>query len=451
MTTELNVELRKQWSEERAYRAGIGVSYTVFGLTLVFFCVNLIEFRKLAIAYDIILLVGSLLSVFLTRRTGDRRRFVWWPVYSAALITYILSAWFTGGLYSPWMGMYLAMMLILGAVIQTRIGILKNFIFISLHVPLWFLAHKFFLPGPPAGLVDLRPLPVMMIGAWVFLIGLSYAISFLFRAERELSAEIDRRYAELYETKASLAREEAANQAKSAFLANVSHELRTPLGAIMGYTNFLQEENLNQEERSNFVGIIERNGRQLARLVNDLLDLSKIEAGQLEIEKLEFSLRDVISDVLLAFGPQANQKNLDLKLLAGGPLPRRVRGDPYRLKQLLMNVVGNAVKFTDRGAIQISVECSRAIPLTVRVRDTGRGIPSDKLDKLFKPFSQCDASMTRVYGGTGLGLHYSRKLAQLMGGDLELIHSEPGIGSEFEFWIPVEVLDEDLHMGMVFV
>lgn len=434
----MNVELRQQWSEERAYRAGLGLSYVLLGISILLLVINIAAHRVSAILYDTNAIIGCAASILLTHRLKPRRHFVWIPMYVCAFITYIPAAWLTGGLYSPWIGMYLAMMLILGSVVQTRISILTNFIVCSLHIPAWYLAH-IYLPSP-VGVGAIRPIGIMMLAAWIFLVGLAYCISFLLRAERELSEEIEKRYAELYETKAILAREEASNQAKSSFLANVSHELRTPLGAIMGYTSFLKEEELTDQERKNFVEVIDRNSRQLGRLVNDLLDLSKIEAGQLEIEKIEFSLKDLLSDVLLSFGPQASEKNLDLRVSSDRPLNDRLRADPYRLKQLLMNLVGNAVKFTESGAVVINVDCQPGEPLKIRVRDTGRGIPVEGRERLFKPFSQCDASMTRIYGGTGLGLHYSRKLSRLMGGGLELVSSEPGVGTEFLLWIAVDVI-----------
>ncbi len=245
---------------------------------------------------------------------------------------------------------------------------------------------------------------------------------------------------------------EAANLAKSAFLANMSHEIRTPLNAIIGLTHLMQRAGVSPEQQDRLTKI-DGSGRHLLSIINDILDLAKIEAGRLEIERSDFHLSSVLDNVASIIGEAARAKGLKV-LTDTDSVPMWLSGDPVRLRQALLNYAGNAVKFTDSGSIHIAAEllAEDADDILVRfqVSDSGIGVAADKIGLLFHDFEQTDASMTRQFGGTGLGLAITRRLAQLMGGDVG-VHSEPGSGSLFWFTarlrrgkgvLPAEVKDE---------
>jgi PAS domain S-box-containing protein len=225
---------------------------------------------------------------------------------------------------------------------------------------------------------------------------------------------------------------EAASHAKSVFLANMSHEIRTPLNAILGFTDLLRtHETISDAERLSHLEAVHRSGEHLLTIINDILDLSKIEAGQMRYERIPFSPHQVIVDVLSLMRVRAVEKGLSLDARWLGHVPQTILGDPARVRQVLLNLVGNAIKFTERGSVQIIARVdSSQQRLTLEVCDTGVGIAADKLDSIFAPFIQADVSVTRRFGGTGLGLSICRHLAQALGGDITVQSSE-GRGSTF--------------------
>ncbi len=234
---------------------------------------------------------------------------------------------------------------------------------------------------------------------------------------------------------------ERANATKSAFLANMSHEIRTPLGAILGFTELLRDPNTGPEERLGYLDIICRNGKALTRVIDDILDLSKVEAGHLEIEQMPFSLPDLLSEITSLFSETVKAKRLYLTLAIDSNVPNQVLSDPARLRQILINIIGNAVKFTSLGGIKVKVEAahlkSGKSKITISVSDTGPGLMRSQQKKLFQPFTQADNTTTRKYGGTGLGLALSRRLAQAMGGNIAISECKLRRGCTFQITIEV--------------
>jgi PAS domain S-box-containing protein len=227
----------------------------------------------------------------------------------------------------------------------------------------------------------------------------------------------------------------AANASKSAFLANMSHEIRTPLGAIMGFTELLQDPRTPWSDKIGFIEIVSRNTKVLSDLVDDILDLSKVEAGRLLIRKESVDLHLLITEIITLLQQHAHAKGIALELVLHPDLPHTIETDSLRLRQILLNILGNAIKFTDQGRVTLKVALNETLDqkqiLEFLISDTGIGIHAKYLNELFRPFSQEDHQTTRRFGGTGLGLALSRKLAELLGGDILLLQSEPGHGSTF--------------------
>jgi PAS domain S-box-containing protein len=233
---------------------------------------------------------------------------------------------------------------------------------------------------------------------------------------------------------------ETANQAKSNFLANISHEIRTPLAAIMGFSELLSTALPPDPLLDDYMERILRNSKQLKNLIDDLLDLTKIEANKIEIDKRPVQIRSLVAESLSSLSLRAQEKNLTLKTVWDASVPGVILTDSIRLQQILVNLIGNSIKFTETGVIELSVGLlnkSGRTFLSFRLKDTGIGLSPVQQSRLFQPFSQADSSITRKFGGTGLGLALSRKLANLLGGDLQLETSSPGQGSVFHFTVDI--------------
>jgi CheY-like chemotaxis protein/nitrogen-specific signal transduction histidine kinase len=239
------------------------------------------------------------------------------------------------------------------------------------------------------------------------------------RAERQLRREAER-----------------ANQAKTNFLANVSHEIRTPMTAILGYAEILKDPRLAPAERADYIETIRRNGDHLLAIINDILDISKIEADAMRLDTRDVQVPEIVRDVVRLLHVRAVAQGISLTYgIEGDAAHLAVRSDPVRIRQVLMNLVGNAVKFTTEGSVRVTVSATRKGPraeIRIAVQDTGCGIAPEDIPTLFQPFTQTDTSFTRRHGGAGLGLAISRRLAAMLGGRIEVV-SEPGRGSTFTF------------------
>ncbi len=255
-----------------------------------------------------------------------------------------------------------------------------------------------------------------------------------------IAIERDRSAKELIRAKEEA---EASSRAKAQFLANMSHEIRTPMTAILGFAELLREQ-VTDARQQELTEIIYRNANYLLKIINDILDLSKIEAGKIQLDVQDVSPFEVLEDVKSMMRRPAEEKGLELSLEYRSPLPKSIRTDPFRLRQILVNLLGNAVKFTHQGSVHMVAEllgASGSEPLlAVDVIDTGVGIPQEKLNSIFQPFVQADSSTTRRFGGTGLGLSISLHLAHLLGGTIT-VESTPGRGSRFRLTVPTGPVD----------
>jgi two-component system, sensor histidine kinase len=246
----------------------------------------------------------------------------------------------------------------------------------------------------------------------------------------QIAESLNKMIANLLRQKSGRENAEHASETKNLFLANMSHEIRTPLNAILGFSELLSAPDLSLEDRARYAKIIKRTGASLTAIINDILDISKVEAEQIEIVAAPFSLGQLMGDLYTLLRMRCDEKGIELIFEKRAGIPDWIQSDASRLRQILANIIGNSIKFTEVGSVKVVLE-ARDSDLVFSVTDTGGGIAPDKVDRLFKPFSQGDDSVQKKFGGTGLGLMISRRLAQLLGGDVSLVDNTPGVGSTF--------------------
>lgn len=359
----------------------------------------------------------------LVRSTGS----IVWSGNLVSLVLFGILAYlsvFSGGISSPAVPWFVAVPMLAMMMVGYRTGM------IWLAATLVMLTALFFEDGSHWSLVE--KLNAHQVSVWHFsaAIGITVVVYSLTLIYEKLKDH-------------TLGTVLAATRAKSEFLTNMSHELRTPLTAIVGFAELLQDEDgteVSPSDRNNKLRTIRRNGQYLMELINDILDLSKIEAGKFEVERLDVSPVRILNDVVALLQGRADARNLTLSVVFEGLFPAAIRTDPTRLRQILINLVGNAIKFTESGSVTVTARLVATDPsharLQLDVADTGIGMTPGQMEKLFEPFTQADASNSRNYGGTGLGLAISRRLARLLDGDIT-VSSTPNEGSVFRLEIAV--------------
>ncbi|MFH1417732.1 MAG: response regulator, partial [Planctomycetota bacterium] len=310
------------------------------------------------------------------------------------------------------------------------------------------LSDQLVILKKPFDSVEVRQLAAALAEKWHLTLKAKMKLEEVERIVEARTREIARARDELQAINRDLAAArdaaEVANRSKSAFLANMSHEIRSPMTAILGFAEQLVQPGLSELERTDAISTINRNGQHLLEIINDILDISKIEAGRMTVERKGCDPCQIVADVTSLIGVRVRETGLTFDTEYIGATPERIKTDPTRLRQILINLIGNAVKFTEEGGVRLIVRYvgeGDAPYMQFDVLDSGIGMTSEQVDRLFHPFTQADDSMTRRFGGTGLGLVISKHFAKMLGGDVTVVESREGVGTHFRATVAAEPLD----------
>jgi len=419
------------------------ISFSIFILATIFLIISFIvaPFQLIRFINTIVLMMIVLLSQLFLRLRKIIAAGLLLSISLLIFTNYVIFV--TGGINAPMSASYIISFLIAGLIMGSRAGVIFTIMSVFSWLGIYILQVRNLIP-PPLIEYDLRMIwalkGLIFIMAAVLLNLATKSIRDAFNIIKEerdfLDIIVDDRTKKLAEARqAALNKAEQAAQAKSDFLANMSHEIRTPLNAIIGNSQLALKTDLTSKQQK-YMSQVQSSTNALLSLINDILDFSKIKAGDVDIELMEFDLEEVLENVSKFISQRANEKGLQFLIKTGPEVPSTLVGDSLRLEQILTNLSINAVKFTQKGEIYISVtsekESDKKVLLRFEVRDTGIGMTKRQSSDIFKAFSQVDSSFSRKYGGTGLGLATSKRLAELMGGDIG-VESEPGIGSTFYF------------------
>ncbi|MCH7520057.1 MAG: hypothetical protein IH964_13700 [Candidatus Dadabacteria bacterium] len=420
-------------------------SYTKFAVkgatTILIISLIVAPFQLIRFINTIVLMMIVLLSQLFLRLRKIIAAGLLLSTFLLIFTNYVI--FITGGVNAPMSASYILSFLIAGLIMGRRVGVIFTIISVFSWLGIYILQVRNLIP-PPLIEYDLRMIwalkGLVFIMAAVLLHLSTKSISDAFNIIKEerdfLDIIVDDRTKKLAEARqAALNQAEQSAQAKSDFLANMSHEIRTPMNAIIGNSQLALKTDLTAKQQ-NYISQVQTSTNALLGLINDLLDFSKIKAGNVDIEHMDFDLAEVLENVSKFILQRAKEKGLKFSIMSESEVPSTLVGDPLRLEQILTNLTINAVKFTERGEIVVSVksvnESDKNVLLRFEVRDTGIGMTKRQSKEIFKAFSQVDSSFSRKYGGTGLGLATSKRLSELMGGDIG-VESEPGKGSTFFF------------------
>lgn len=467
-------KLLRIWRQERSYRVGRLIC-TLGSILVILITLADLYFKSdlVIIVMDIILLSACLISWYWVQ-SRHRSPLFWIPIYLGFWVSLLPFFWITGGINSPFFGLCLAALYVMATIMDSQNRSKIYIVFTVLHIPVFYIVELNYRLSESSPF----PLPLTAFVTLANLLTIYLFVHAIIHTEKALASEFSEQLHHLANTQDNLKKREQelinahsdlekrvkertlelanslnrekhakelaenANLAKMQFLTNMSHEIRTPMNSILGFTDLLKNEVTTEQERSDFLSRIESNGLKLKRLIDDILDLSKFESGRISLSKVKVSVKKLVLDTIKSFEISLKAKQLEIDLDYSENIVNEIYTDADRVSQVLTNLLSNAIKFSDKGAIKVNVSQTinnEVVTLYFDIIDQGIGISQDNQKKLFQAFSQADSSIGRKYGGSGLGLHLSQKIAQALGGTLELVSSQPDQGSHFRFSFPVDL------------